>query len=608
MREHDEGRLVTQRTLFAGPTSRAPDQLYCKVEAGVSERQRARLHLHEHARVSTNSYFGRFPASYWQRWTTVDEVRLDAVVSGSGLVRLVASDSEGEARTVAAHRVGEVDREPLRLPTRIDRFVDGGALWLEVETTTGAFVLDDVRWTVPASQPHRRTAVVICTFNRADDCIATLLTLAADGPARAAVDAVYVVDQGSDPIESRERFAEVRAALGGSLRYIRQPNLGGAGGFTRGIYEVADLWRDEHANVLLMDDDIMLEPDTVIRMTALANHTVEPTIVGGQMLNMLHPRRLRIGAERADLAALRAGVPVDRALSNADVTEEHQDPRADPEYTAWWSCLIPSEIVAAIGYPLPMFLQWDDIEYSLRARGAGFPIVTLPGAGVWHLDFEWKNWDDWSRYFTYRNSLIVSALHSDFDRRRIVARLARQLTHCLVTMRYGLAATLIRAVEDFLHGPDILHDGGSQVAAEIRKMRAEYPETVNRPAHGVPGITQAAMPLVSDSGPPPLLALVLARRAASHLRRKSRRIAAVAAKDAQWWHLSRFDTVVVTDSSEEGVRIHRRDPELMLALARQGAEVLWRLARNGKSACVEYRRRLPELTSRDNWTRLFTSR
>jgi hypothetical protein len=34
--------------------------------------------------------------------------------------------------------------------------------------------------------------------------------------------------------------------------------------------------------------------------------------------------------------------------------------------------------------------------------------------------------------------------------------------------------------------------------------------------------------------------------------------------------------------------------------------VLWQLAWNGKAVRVEYRRRLPELTSRENWTRLFT--
>ena len=69
-------------------------------------------------------------------------------------------------------------------------------------------------------------------------------------------------------------------------------------------------------------------------------------------------------------------------------------------------------MVRAIGYPLPLFFQWDDIEYGYRARAHGFPTVALPGAGVWHADFGWKDWDEWHRYFNMRNGLITAALHT----------------------------------------------------------------------------------------------------------------------------------------------------------------------------------------------------
>jgi galactofuranosylgalactofuranosylrhamnosyl-N-acetylglucosaminyl-diphospho-decaprenol beta-1,5/1,6-galactofuranosyltransferase len=43
----------------------------------------------------------------------------------------------------------------------------------------------------------------------------------------------------------------------------------------------------------------------------------------------------------------------------------------------------------------------------------------------------------------------------------------------------------------------------------------------------------------------------------------------------------------------------------MFRLAREGARVLWRLTREGPRVRAEYQRRLPELTSRENWARLF---
>jgi galactofuranosylgalactofuranosylrhamnosyl-N-acetylglucosaminyl-diphospho-decaprenol beta-1,5/1,6-galactofuranosyltransferase len=532
-------------------------------------------------------------------------VEVSAVVSGSGLVRMMASDSHGEARTVAVRRVEDAHAGELQLTAALDRFVDGGSMWLEFQTATGGLTVERVRWWIGGTRRRRSTAVVICTFNRADDCLRTLDTLASDPEVARELGAVYVIDQGTDTLESRNAFPALADRLGPALRYLRQPNLGGAGGFTRGIYEALRNETIDRVNLLLMDDDIRLEPDTVIRLRALADRADEPVIVGGQMLRLLHPERLHVGAETADLRILRAGLPVDDALTGADVTVEQQDVRVDAAYNAWWTCLIPSEVITAIGYPLPLFFQWDDIEFGLRARDAGIPTVTLPGAGVWHADFSWKNWDDWSRYFSYRNALITSALHSDFDRRRIVDHLAKQLTDSLVSMRYGLAAITIRAIEDFLRGPDVLADGGAETVAVVRKLWSEYPETANHPASAVPGVRPTDMPRTAPGGTPSMMRAVLAKRIVHQLLRRNRGSAAIASADAHWWHVALFDTAVVTDPSQEGVRVRRFNRDVLLDLARHAAAALWRLNREGERVRDAYRARLPELSDREAWTRLF---
>ena len=69
--------------------------------------------------------------------------------------------------------------------------------------------------------------------------------------------------------------------------------------------------------------------------------------------------------------------------------------------------------------------------------------------------------------------------------------------------------------------------------------------------------------------------------------------------------MSLFDTAVVTDPSQEGVRVRRFDRKLMFELARHGADVLWRLMREGEQVRDQYRAQLPELSSRATWTRLF---
>lgn len=604
----DQEQLLAQRAFFAAPFPTAPDDLYSYSVGGVIERARERVIIRPHAQLSTNTFFGRFPASYWQRWTEATQVEVSAIVEGTGRISVRASDSVGDLRTIATVMVADAQHEQVRLQVRIDRFVDGGAMWLDASTGEAPLVLGAVHWSVTKPQQVHPVAVVICTYNRAADCLHTLTTLSVDNTVLSMVDAIYVVDQGNDTVESRPEFVGLQRFLGPKLHYLRQSNLGGAGGFTRGLYEVTEASQADPAHVLFMDDDIILEPDTVMRLASFANCATAPTIVGGQMLYLLHPAQLHVGAEATDLKILRPGLPVKDALVQADLTKQRQDIRVDAEYNAWWACLVPSEVVAAIGYPLPLFFQWDDIEYGLRARAHGFPTVTLAGAGVWHADFHWKDWDDWPRYFSLRNSLIVNALYGRTNRTDTARFLLKELLLYIASMRYGLAATLIMAIEDFLTGPKVLLDGGIEAAAGVRKLRGEYPETTRHPAHGIPGIPSTAMPVTAAQPAPSKPRLVLAKRLLWQLLRKPRGIAAVSVRDAHWWHVSLFETAVVTEPSQEGVRVRRLDRSAMLKLGTQGMRLIVRLVREDAVLRHHYQNAMPELTSKQNWQRLFDTR
>jgi galactofuranosylgalactofuranosylrhamnosyl-N-acetylglucosaminyl-diphospho-decaprenol beta-1,5/1,6-galactofuranosyltransferase len=605
-------RLLAQRGLFFGPSALVPEDLYSRVEAGTARRERDRVTLAPGALVSTNTYFGRFHATYWQRWTDVGEVEVSAVVSGTGRVRLMASDTNKVWRIVAARDVQDADRTTVRLVGPVDRFVDGGGMWLEITTETGELTVSDVRWSVAATRPLPPTDVAICTFNRVDDCLNTLQSLARDPGALECVRTVYVVDQGTDPVESRERFAEVAGALGERLRYIRQPNLGGAGGFTRGMFHATEGEPEEHGDVLFMDDDVLLEPEILVRLTAFAASTRQPTIVGGQMLNLLHPGHLHISAEYADPEQLKMGLPVPGALRESYLLglDERQLPinqerRVDTEYNGWWSCLIPAAVVRAIGYPLPLFLQWDDIEYGYRARAHGFPTVSLPGAGVWHADFGWKDGDEWQRYFTVRNGLIMAALHSGFSLPKITRRLGQLVSHQLVAMQYGMTATLLQAVEDFLDGPEILWDGSKGALARVREIRSHYPETVMHPMSEMEGDFREQQ-VVRAANEPGSETLTWLKRAAYHLTgRAVHRIGFVPAGDAHWWHVSTFERAIVTDMSEQGFRVRTRDKEVALQLVRRAAHTLRRLVREGDAVADRYRAEAGRLASRENWARLY---
>ncbi|WP_068274459.1 glycosyltransferase [Aldersonia kunmingensis] len=595
-------RLVVARGIFTGPSHRISEELYAVVK-GDSRRDRHTVRLTAGATMHTNTYFGRFAAAYWQRWTDVAEVRatVSLDVADRARVRLVASDIAGHRRIVDT---AQTDKSgTVALNARLDMFIDGGALWLEFEAIGGALGIERLQWTVGAPERLRPVAIAICTFNRADDCANTVAALASDEEVLHGIDGVYVVDQGTDAVGDRELFTQTAAKLGDKLRYLRQPNLGGAGGFTRGMAEISAA--NEHCDVILMDDDILCEPETVLRLSAFANLTSTPTLVGAQMLFLLNPDYLNVGAEEVHLHKLMHGQKVPKALRNTSMLKKNQERRVDAGYNAWWTCLIPAEVIAKVGLPLPIFFQWDDVEYGVRAREAGFVTVTLPNAAVWHADFYWKDFDDWARYFSSRNSLIVAALHSEMDAKALSKQFFQQLSEYLVGMQYGLAHTTLQGIEDFLSGPQILRDGGQAALAAIRSSRADYPETVKHlpTSDAVPS---AEIHVRRAGGEPSMLTAILIKRAIGQwFGRTQHGIVGIPREDAHWWHVSLFDHVVVTDASQSGVRIRVRDKAKARALLLRTRRTLRRFRRELPRLQREYRAAMPELTSRENWDRLY---
>ena len=77
---------------------------------------RHRLRVDDGERISTGTYFNGFAASYWRRWTVVEEVTLDITVSGPGAtVTVYRSMANGRSQRVDSATTTEAERQPLRV-------------------------------------------------------------------------------------------------------------------------------------------------------------------------------------------------------------------------------------------------------------------------------------------------------------------------------------------------------------------------------------------------------------------------------------------------------------------------------------------------------------
>lgn len=578
----------------------------------VEPLDRTSLRIAAGRRASFDTFFNAFPAGYYRRWTSLSRVRLRMTVEGCG--RVDVYQSSGRGRVVHHSSTPFEGRQDLDLELPLaGHFADGGYYWFTV-TARQVTTVSRAGWCTDEPPARRGATVGICTFNRPDECVATLRTLIADPEAVAGLDGVVVVDQGDRRVEDAAGFPEVAAAWGARLRVVPQGNLGGSGGFSRAMYEV--LQAPAAGDVILMDDDIVPEPESVLRAMAFAAASAGRVLVHGHMLDLWSRTRLHNTGDLVDTRDFSTRA-VARHLEDIDLIGMplahapglHR--RFDTMFGGWWMCLVPRQALAELGLSLPVFIKWDDIEYGLRAAEHGYPTVTVPGIGVWHMPFHAKDVNsDWTAYFEGRNRILVALLYGDdASVRGTVLSNFKGVVKALVSMNYSAAELHHLAVQDLFRGPDFVFDDLPHVAGRVRGARKGFPDAeilTDMPAGFDSTLDVITVEQLSE--PPRTwlrgrlnLVLGVGHALASATASGRARRADLTNREPKWAVLARLDEAMV--SAADGSALSRRlrnNGQMRGMLARAAADHA-RIVRESARLRAVYREGLPRMTDPERW-------
>lgn len=605
---------------YKGVEASGADSTEHRIEDVLTRRS---LRIPAGERVSFATYFNALPVSYWRRWTDVDGIRLSVQVEGTATVMVYRSNARGAATRVhsAMTGAGEPGFDGTFTQVAVDLdlgpFVDGGWYWFDVIGGAEPATLVEADWFVHGSlQRPARLSIGVTTVNKVayvDDLVAVI----ADSPElRAHLDTLYVVDQGTVSVTTGAQWADSASSLGDQLEVVAQANLGGSGGFSRGMFETMRAGRSTFHMVL--DDDVRIEPEGILRAVRFGAFTTVATIVGAHMFDLHTPTALHSFGEVVDPVKWTFG-PVlgvheewDLAASGLRETPWlHR--RTDVNYNGWWMCLIPVEVLDAIGLSLPIFIKWDDAEHCLRAGAAGYPTVSFPGAAVWHVAFNDK--DDlleWQAYYHQRNLLICALLHSRQPHGGQAPMLSFQwLIKHGYSMRYSANALRLRGLRDLLSGPEGLHASLGTTLPQLRATAGEFADGQFRRDQGQ--FPTPSSPL--GSGVPQLpprsrLLPWVAKTAVRHLRPvrdDAHRVpdVSVPARYAVWWFLAQYDSAIVSRQDGTAVAFYERDRSLFTSQLREGLRLHLRVYREWDALAAQYRGALTELTSPRTWARTF---
>jgi galactofuranosylgalactofuranosylrhamnosyl-N-acetylglucosaminyl-diphospho-decaprenol beta-1,5/1,6-galactofuranosyltransferase len=406
-------------------------------ERAWTELGKGCVHCDVGGTVSTDTFYNGLTVAAWKERCQLRTLSFELRGSGRFVVT-VGHHAHGRASAWLQEDV--LDLQPDRaqqVPIRNwDRLRDG-MLYLHLRALS-AGELHAATWLtadVPVRDVH--LGIVITHFNRVQQVIPAVrrivrfITSRADLQARVTL---TVVDNSQNlPLQSH-----------GVLTVLPNRNLGGTGGFVRGLLELIDGGRHTHA--LFMDDDASCEVDAIGRCLALLQHARESDCaVAGALLRETMPWHLVEKGARFDgeVRPIASGLDVRRV----DHLLDAERPLVRPDYGAWWFFAFPLAAVRA--FPFPFFVRGDDIFFGLQNR---FQIVTMNGIACYGEDFSLKH-GPLNAYLDARYHLVLALAGERNPLARLLWIGRRLFLKQLTSYHYSSAHAVTLALRHTLKGP-----------------------------------------------------------------------------------------------------------------------------------------------------------
>lgn len=423
--------------------------------------------------VDFDTFFNVFSCGKYLRHTVVNNAALYLDVEGDVTVKLFHVDGEAEPhhcwaegitkkrgttlltpqplpqdalRTVQIGELcdGKTERRTVALPFDFSAHTSG-YIYFSVTAQGGAKVFGGYYDAPNVTARDVKVGLVICTFKReayVKRNVANIQKyLQQNDDLRGKLD-VFVVDNGCTLSQSDVQGATL----------VRNKNLGGSGGFTRGILEVQK--RKAYTHVLLSDDDVVYQPSIFRKTISLLQTAKNPhdLAVGAAMLRLDMP-----GVQHEFGALWNKKYVSQQALNNGyDVTKQaailKNEQTYDADYSAWWYMCMPLCKVEENGLPLPFFVKIDDIEYGARCK---FEIALLNGIGLWHEPFEDK-YSAYLEYYNMRNLLVANCLSKRSSGAKMFKWIVIHVALQLVYQRYFTLKYIFDGCNDFFKGAKFL--------------------------------------------------------------------------------------------------------------------------------------------------------
>ena len=429
---------IIQRSVFPKINLCTEQDLYFRVNEFASlDLKNSIIHFEKNGRVFTDTYFNSFTVGKWKNNTVIEDLNLKIKFKGKIKIIFKLSCLYSSNRVLSELYFENKDIKEILIPLYFFNELKNGMLFFEIRGLDTSEVYSFEYFTNTQIKNNINLGIVITHFNRQQYVLPAMERLKKElieVPEFKGKVSLNIVD-------NSQNLPEVKG-----VNIIKNANLGGAGGFTRGLIYLQD--QKKYTHCLFMDDDASCEVEGIKRTINLLEFAKKDNLsIAGAMLN---EAKSYIQYENgAKFPGYWQPINNNFDLRDYRCLLKNEEEVAIPAYGGWWFFAFPISEVRH--YAFPYFVRGDDIGFGLSHK---FNIITLNGISSWQGDFEIKN-GVVPAYLDTRNH-IMQRFHNlvPCNLKSIIKVSFSFLARNLLTYNYETALATVCAVEDVCKGPN----------------------------------------------------------------------------------------------------------------------------------------------------------
>ena len=249
--------------------------------------------------------------------------------------------------------------------------------------------------------PQKNVYIIILNWNGKDDtieCIRSLRKINYDNYK------IVIVDNGSEDdsvFEIRKNFSKIKIIE-------NKKNLGFAGGNNVGIKYAVE---NEADYILLINNDTAVDENFLSELIKVGESDEKIGLLGSKIYFYSEPNRIWFAGGKINWLKNKG-----EHIGLDEIDNNQYDKINEVDYLTGCCLLVKREVIEKIGVLAEdYFLYYEDTDFSVRAKNAGYKIIYVPKSKIYHkISRSTKPGSSSYIYYHVRNGLVMAKRNGSF--------------------------------------------------------------------------------------------------------------------------------------------------------------------------------------------------